>query len=158
MTIPKDETEFVQAFYVYQMSSKYPVYERRYVKNLYVNQLGQVKLIKPEKNITKIVSPSIQNNTGYLIIKPIIFSQVQKKYIKQNLFLHRLVYFSFNKPDTSLYKTHVVHHINANKTDPRLINLDYISQSENLKEHYKEQSKTTEVYRIELNKHQLSLF
>jgi hypothetical protein len=157
MTRPKDETEFVQAFYVYQMSANCPVYQRRYVKNLYVNQLGQVKQIKPEKNIAKIIKPQ-KNRTGYPYVQPIIFSQVQKKYIKLWIFVHRLVYFSFNKPDPSLYKTHVVHHINANKTDPRLINLDYISQSENQQERYKEQSKTTEVYKIELNKHQLSLF
>jgi hypothetical protein len=33
-----------------------------------------------------------------------------------------------------------------------------ISQSENQQERYKEQGKSTEVYQIELNKHQLSLF
>ena len=157
MTIPKDETEFVQAFYVYAYSTNYPVYERRYVKNLYVNQLGQVKQIKPEKNIAKIINPQ-KNRTGYPYVQPVVFSQVQKKYIKLWIFVHRLVYFSFNKPDPSLYKTHVVHHINANKLDPRLINLDFISQSENIQERFKEQVKSTEVYKIELNKNQLSLF
>lgn len=91
-----------------------------------VSNQGNVRSLKKGKE-PKILKP-YKNSTGYLYIN---LYKNNKMYAKR---VHKLVAEAFI-PNTTEGKTEV-NHINGNKTDNRLINLEFVSPSENKKHAY----------------------
>lgn len=108
-------------------------YEGHYM----VSSLGGVKSVKfkKERNLKKI-----RMNNGYLA------SNLCKKGIQRIKPIHQLVAESFLKHRSIDYKL-VINHINFNKSDNRLSNLEIVTPRENTnKKHIKSSSKYTGVY------------
>ena len=81
-------------------------------------RFGKVQIVKG-----KLLSPRVEKS-GYLLVD---FRLTNGK--KKTIRLHQLVYHSFN--NTQPLKGMVVDHINGNKSDNTLKNLQFITHSEN---------------------------
>ena len=90
-----------------------------------VSNQGNIRSLKGKE--PKILKP-YDNGYGYLYIN---LYKNNKMYAKR---VHKLVAEAFI-PNTEEGKTEV-NHINGNKTDNRLINLEFVSRSENIKHSY----------------------
>jgi len=88
-----------------------------------VSNLSRVRRAKNGRIITPVVL-----NTGYLVVR---FSINRKVYTK---LLHRIVAKAFI-PNPNNYP--VVNHINEDRKDARIENLEWCTQSNNLKAHYR---------------------
>jgi hypothetical protein len=97
-----------------------------YEDNYLVSDLGRIKSLKTNK-----ILKSIDHNQGYLYVN--LYSNRKGK----PLLVHRLVLQSF----TEDHKREV-NHKNGDKKDNRLINLEWVSSSENKQHRYQTLSKS----------------
>lgn len=94
-----------------------------------VSNLGRVKSL-PRYNFKdiRILKPYVNKRNGYVYI------QLCKKNHPKMFRLHRIVYESFHGVDIGRYDTNrQIDHLNGDKTDNRLENLELVTQSENVK-------------------------
>jgi len=94
-----------------------------------VSDLGRIK--RNYKSSELILKPQL-SNAGYLRVQ----LSRDDKYIKYSV--HRLVLMTF-KPTQIKLETN---HINGNKTDNRLSNLEWVTPSQNIKHAYKNKLRT----------------
>lgn len=84
-----------------------------------VSNLGYVR-----NSRGKVLKPN-EHNLGYLSVKLTLKNEAK------NFFIHRLVALAFLTPDT--LENNEVDHLNGNKKDNRLLNLEWVSRAENMK-------------------------
>lgn len=115
-----------------------------------VNRLGQIWSIKTNA----FVSVCLNNHTGYSYANiknktTISETNYPRNYIQyghKKFYIHRIVACTFlNNPDRNIYR--IVHHIDNNKQNNKLENLEWTTASENSLHYYKLK-----------NKNQLKLF
>jgi hypothetical protein len=108
-----------------------------YEGNYQVSNMGRVKslqrLIKRghlncERKVKERIKKVSLDKNGY------IFLRLSKDGIKKNLFVHRIVASAFLNNDDCLPQ---VNHIDGNKENCRVENLEWVSQSENSKHAFK---------------------
>ena len=95
-------------------------------ENLYeISDLGNIRTV-PKKGFNKqvILKSGIDCRTGYLVV------QLYKNNIPKTIRIHSLVVLTFLQVKTT--RKLVANHINGNKKDNRLVNLEVISQKENI--------------------------
>lgn len=118
--------------------------------NYLVNRLGQIWSIKTNA----FVSVCLNNHTGYSYANiknktTISETNYPRNYIQyghKKFYIHRIVACTFlNNPDRNIYR--IVHHIDNNKQNNKLENLEWTTASENSLHYYKLK-----------NKNQLKLF
>lgn len=94
-----------------------------------VSDLGRVKSL-PRYNFKtiRILKPYVNKRNGY------VYVQLCKKNRPRIYRLHRLVYEAFHGVDISGYDVNrQIDHVNGDKADNRLDNLELVTQSENVK-------------------------
>lgn len=115
-----------------------------------VNRLGQIWSIKTNA----FVSVCLNNHTGYsyaniknkTTISETNYPRSYIQYGHKKFYIHRIVACTFlNNPDRNIYR--IVHHIDNNKQNNKLENLEWTTASENSLHYYKLK-----------NKNQLKLF
>lgn len=94
-----------------------------------VSNFGRVKrLAGSERCLTDRILKPMQNQRGYLTVAPVSFGKKQTPMV-----IHRLVLHAFVGPAPEGY---YANHINGNKTDNRLCNLEWVTPAENIKHAY----------------------
>lgn len=92
-----------------------------------VSNLGRIKSLNYNKTKKEKILIEVENGKGY---KTVLLSKNGKKI---RFYVHRLVYTAFVGVITDGYQ---IDHINNNKTDNRLQNLQLLTSSENNKKRY----------------------
>lgn len=104
-----------------------PVYDERYRKNYEVSNMGNVRSLK--KNGKHIILKPYLENRGYLRVT--LYPRVKtenKNEGRKHFRIHRLVLITFGGKENGDLE---VNHINGDKTDNRLENLEWVTSSEN---------------------------
>lgn len=95
-----------------EVFENYEVSTEGRVRSLNYNHSGQIKVLKPQ-----------ENTSGYLQV------QLYKNKSKKQFYVHRLVAIMFIPNPNNLQE---INHINENKHDNRLENLEWISRKANI--------------------------
>lgn len=92
-----------------------------------ISNYGRVMRLTPgpKTYAGKILTPGLNKKTGYVFVKLVKNGKAQK------IPIHILVSRAFMNPPPN--DNWVVDHKNGNKQDPRLVNLEWVSRSENTK-------------------------
>ena len=116
-----------------------------YEDNYKISNYGRIKSIKGKDNKEKILKPYLNKKNGYYLCALCNNGKVKQKLV------HRIVYYTFNNCE----ETDVIDHIDGNKYNNKLDNLQNITQKQNVKKYYNYDKKKRDFIKkiYELTKH-----